>query len=132
MKGRPAAVVVALMIACACGTSSTAILTSPTPPEAVISPTPSPIASISPNAEWQAKLEASPQTFQLNRDVALIEMPSGREVGRVGPGVITVAYETSVGGIEFWMTDYSVSHSLPNGLLKLEVTAAVNAPRPSP
>lgn len=120
-----------LLVVAGCGTSTTAV-TPPTPSEAVITPSPTPRPSGSPAAEWKANLHANSQTFQLNRDVALIEMTSGREVGRVGPGPVIVAYETSVGGLAYWMTEFSVSRDLPNGLLKDEVTAAVNAPAASP
>lgn len=132
MRGRPAVAIVALFIACACGSSSTVALTSPTPPEVIITPAPSPSPTMSPAQEWRANLHANPQTFQLNLAIALIDMTSGREVGRVGPGPLTVAYETTAAGLAYWMTDYSVSHNLPNGMLKDEVTAAVNAPQPSP
>ncbi|HUZ87895.1 MAG TPA: polysaccharide deacetylase family protein [Candidatus Baltobacterales bacterium] len=64
--------------------------------------------------------------------MALIDMTSGRQVSVVGPGQLTVAYDTSSGGLAYWMTDYSVSHGLPNGLLKDEVTASVNAAPASP
>jgi peptidoglycan/xylan/chitin deacetylase (PgdA/CDA1 family) len=120
-----------LLVLAGCGTSPTAV-TSPTPWEPVITPSPTPHPSESPAAEWKANLHANSQAFQLNRDVALIDMTSGREVGRVGPGPVTVAYETSVGGLAYWMTDFSVSRNLPNGLLKDEVSAAVNAPAASP
>lgn len=59
-------------------------------------------------------------------------MTTGREVGRVPAGALTVAYETSVAGLAYWMTDYSVTHGIPNGMLKDEVQAAINVPGPPP
>ncbi len=102
----------------------------PSPSEPVTSPAASPSASpsVSPAEEWRANLKRNPQTFHINRDVSLYDMTSGAEVARVPAGTLTVAYETAVGGLAYWMTDYSVSHGQPNGMLKDEVADAVNAP----
>lgn len=51
-------------------------------------------------------------------------------MAHVGPDTITVDYETAVAGRAYWMTDYSVSRGLPNGMAKSEVQASVDAPPP--
>ena len=132
MKRAAAIGIATIVLLSACGSSTSGTRPSPTPSEVVITPSPTPIPSVSPAAEWKANLHPNSQTFVLNRDVALIEMTTGRVVGRVPIGTLTVGYETVVAGIEYWMTEYSVSRGLPNGVLKDEVTAAVNAPKPSP
>jgi len=43
---------------------------------------------------------------------------------------LTVDYETAVGERGYWMTEYSVSRGLPNGMAKSDVEASVNAPPP--
>lgn len=99
------------------------------PPEVVLSPTPSPPPAT--QAEWQRNLRASHQVFDLHRAVDLVNMETGGVVAQVGPDVITVDYETSVAGRAYWMTQYSVARSLPSGLSKADVAAAVAAPAPS-
>ena len=107
--------------------------TSPSPSEPIVTPAATPTPPSEPAAvEWKANLRPNAQAFQLNQPVALIDMTSGRQVEMVGPGPLAVAYETSAGGLAYWVTDYSVSHGLPNGLLKDDVTASVNAAPVSP
>ncbi|HSR24938.1 MAG TPA: polysaccharide deacetylase family protein, partial [Candidatus Eisenbacteria bacterium] len=101
----------------------------PTPPEVVLSPTPQQSAT-APRAEWQRNLRASYHVFELHRAVALVNMETAKAVAQVGPDTITVDYETSVGGRDYWMTQYSVTRGLPNGMSKSEVAAAVAAPTP--
>ncbi len=134
---------IAVFVACGPGPAAQAspspsqTQASPTPSEPLVSPeaSPSPTSSSptpSPAIEWRANLKPSPHTFQINVAVSLFDMTTGREVGRVPAGSLAVAYETSVGGLAYWITDYSVTHGVPNGMLKDEVQAAINAPRPSP
>ncbi|HXM58676.1 MAG TPA: polysaccharide deacetylase family protein [Candidatus Dormibacteraeota bacterium] len=101
----------------------------PGPQEVVLSPAPSPPPSPS-QAEWRRNLQANHQAFALRRAVALVDMGTGTVVAQIGPDTITVDYETSVGGRDYWMTAYSVSRGLPNGIAKSEVAAAVAAPPP--
>lgn len=108
----------------------------PSPPEVVLSPTPaqSPPAQQAPppqQAEWQRNLRANHQAFDLHTAVALVDMETGRVVAQIGPDRITVDYETTVGGRAYWMTQYSVSRGLPNGMSKSDVAAAVAAPPPT-
>lgn len=132
-RWRTLALPLVFILAMSCGSQAVTPRPSPSPSEPIVTPAATPTPSSEPPAvEWRANLHQNPQAFQLNRQVALIDMTSGRQAGVVGPGYITVAYETSVGGLEYWMTEYSVSHGLPNGLLKDEVSAAVNAPPASP
>ena len=151
-----------VMLICACGTAGPPVAgSSPSPSEVVVSPalpspspspaptpgpTPGPtvaptsVPTVEPTAEptgtpqpeWLAGLRPNSQSFRLNRPVALIEIPSGRWIATVGPGDLAVAYETVSGGLAYWLTEYSVSRGLPNGLLKDEVEAAVRAPAPTP
>lgn len=124
---------VLIVVLAACGPGP-APASSPTPSEPLVSPaaSPSPSPSISPEVEWKANLRPSPHTYRLNRQVSLFDMTTGGEIGFVQAGNLTVAYETVVGGLAYWMTDYSVTRGLPNGMLKDEVQAAVDAPPPSP
>jgi peptidoglycan/xylan/chitin deacetylase (PgdA/CDA1 family) len=150
---RVAALLALLFVTAACGSARPPVsVVSPTPSEVILSPAPtptptatpapsptatpapgvSPTPTPAPQPEWLANLRANPQRFVLNRSVALIDMPSGAEVARVDAGVLEVAYETVAGGLGFWMTEYSASRSLPYGMLKDEVQAAVDAPPPPP
>jgi len=94
----------------------------------VLPESPAPPTLASPiTAEWQANLRSNPQTFLISRSVALLDLDTGQAVATVPAGLPSVAYETSVGGREFWMTEYSVSQEIARGLLKDEVAAAVAA-----
>ena len=134
MRWRRLALPLVLVLALSCGSQAVTPRPSPLPSEPTVTPaaSPAPSPSESPAAEWRTNLRQNAQAFQLNRPVALIDMTTGRQVDVVEPGQLTVAYDTSAGGLAYWMTEYSVSHGLPNGLLKDEVLASVNAAPASP
>lgn len=75
--------------------------------------------------EWSANLKANAQTFQLATAVPFVNMETGGLLKTVGPGALAVAYETSVNGVDFWVTQYSVDHGVGDGFRKAEVAAAV-------
>lgn len=75
--------------------------------------------------EWQQNLKPNPQTFQLAQAVLFVNMDTGIAVKPIGPGPLTVAFETQDHGVDFWVTQYSVDHGVGDGFRKSEVAAAL-------
>ena len=79
--------------------------------------------------EWRRNLRAAPRTFVLERPVQLVDMVTGAPRESIPAGQLAIAWQTSSGGRDFWMTDYSVSHGVPSGIAQADLAVAVQ-PRP--
>jgi hypothetical protein len=77
-----------------------------------------------PAPEWKQHLKTNSQTFALVKDVAIYNMESGAKVGTVSAGTLSVQYETTAGGKDYWVTTYGAAHA--NGILKSEVAGALD------
>jgi N-acetylmuramoyl-L-alanine amidase len=83
-----------------------------------------------PAPEWKVNLKPNAQHFDLSKAVWLRSMDSGAQVKPLGPGPLDVAFETTVKGVKYWLTQYAVDHGTGDGILQSEVTAAVTPPDP--
>jgi len=81
-----------------------------------------------PKPEWQANLKANAQTFALAAAVPIVDMTTGAPAGTVAAGPLSVAWETQVGGVAYWVTAYAVQKGLAHGLRKADVAAAAPPP----
>lgn len=78
-----------------------------------------------PQPEWLANLKPNAQTFQLATAVQFRVMDTGAALKPIGPGPLIVAYETTVKGVAFWVTQYAVDHQTGDGFYKSEVANAL-------
>lgn len=73
--------------------------------------------------EWQKNLKPNAKSFNLAKPVAIIQMSTGVALNTVPVGPLAVAFETTVAGVEFWVTQYGSTAG--NGLKKADVAAAI-------
>lgn len=101
---------------------------------AILNPSPPPPAPPpDTRAEWQKNLVALPasKTFNMFSDCQVLDLVNGSLRGIVSAGtILTVAFETKVGGIEYWVTTFGSTHG--DGLRKEDVAAASTPPAPIP
>jgi len=92
---------------------------------------PPPPAPVDTRPEWQKNLVALPLTVQLASQVPIVSMATNADTtSKVGPGTLTTAYETSSGGVKFYVTQYAVDHATGQGLRETDVRTATAQPPP--
>lgn len=90
-------------------------------------PPPPPPPPVDTRPEWQRNLKPAVGHFTLSKAVPIIQMATGVALAEVEPGPVDVAFQTSTGGVDFWVTTFGSTAG--NGLRKSDVSSAL-APTP--
>lgn len=108
-------------------------------PKPASAPTPAPTPTPAPPTapEWkQGLVTIKPTKMYAQLTTALINLETGQPTGQTFPKGqdFSIAGQTTVNGVGYWLTEYAVGHDEPRGLpiAELGLTAPVDPPAPTP